>query len=314
MDKEVSNVPEFVKGTSEQKKVEPDKTNVNLNKTSSVSQITPWWESKLTVALATGLIAIIIPATTIALNYFENENKKARLSQEYELEKARLEEKFLLETTESVIGKLIQPKLSDEAKLALYTFLKDISKKGSGTAKFANNMLGKASQKYYEELNNEAVALKEKQDVDAKYSLGDENDANQAKVVNIAKQETLQLEDRVKSIQELLVTYDLVVDESKLKEKKVINLWRDINEGRNYSIRGKLGINVSFDLYETKPSAFGNFGKLIGTVESGEPFIVENKYITFRGYKWLRIKIIESQTIGWYSWENIRSELVIETP
>ena len=196
----------------------------------------------------------------------------------------------------------------------MYTFLKDISKKGSGTAKFANNMLSKASQKYYEELNDEAVALKEKQEVDAKYSLGDENDANQAEVVNTAKQETLQLESKVKSIQELLVTYDLVVDESKLKDKKVINLWGDINKGNNYSIRGKLGIDVSFNLYETKPSAFGSFGKHIGTVESGEPFIVEDKDITFRGFKWLKIKLIESQTVGWYSWENIRSELVIEAP
>lgn len=286
---------------------------VDLNKEDAPSTAPPWWESKLTVTIVAGLFATIIPVTTFVLSYFENEAKEVSLKLENELETARLKENFLLEMTESVIGKLTQNDLSYEAKMALYTFLVDISEEDSGTAKFAKDTRESTMQKMYKKLAEESAVLEEKQSILASFSVGDIENDSQSNQASIAKQETKQAEENVKSIQDILVTYEPASNKPKSEEKQIISLWGNIEVDKRYSIQGKLGTNISFKLYDSKPSTFGKLGEQIDLIEDGEVFVVEDKDVTFRGFKWLKVKLVDSDKSGWYSWENIRSELVLES-
>jgi hypothetical protein len=305
MSKEIDNSPtdeptpdSEVQGLLGPQKVE---VTVDLNKTGTSSPASPWWESKLTVTIVAGLFAAIIPATTAVLNYFENEAKRVSQIHEYNLEKERLEEKFFLETTESVIGKLAQPNLSDDAKLALYSFLGDISKEDSGTAIFAKRMIDRTLLLALKKLEEKSEVLEETQNVSFSYSAGDAENDEQNNQAIIAEQKTKKAEQKVKPY---------ITEATK---KQIIRLWSDIEEGKRYSIQGKLGTNISFKLYATKPTTFGSFGDKIGVIEDGELFTVEEKDVTLRGYKWLQVKLVDGEKSGWYSWENIRSELVLES-
>lgn len=318
MNKDVENnlPPEPTSNVVDNTLYRPHQVEVNVKlKKDDVSSlpVSPWWESKLTVAIVSGFLAATIPVTTAVLNHYENEAKKISGILELKLETERLQKNFILETSESVISKLTQTDLSYEAKLALYTFLYDVSEDDSGTKRFAQNMREQMNRVLAKKLSEENEVLAEKQDAEAKFSLGDVDDDNQNQKVSIAKQETTEAEKNVKFLQGLLVTYELVPKESNTVEKPIIRQWRDIEKSKSYSMRGKLGTKTSFDLYDGQPSTFGSFGNKIGVIKDGEVFTVEEKDVTFRGYKWLKVKLVKSEKIGWYSWENIRSELVLES-
>lgn len=276
------------------------KVELDLNHSQASSgKPSPWWESKLLVALVSGVFAVVIPGTTAITGYFEHINQEQRLKTQYQLE-----------ITEKALSQLSKNSLSKDAKLALYTFLIDVNEADSGTAKFAEKRSQEIIASTRDALDKQLQEVKTTQDKAAKLSEVDENSETKSQSYERAVIAEKALAKSIQANASLLQKYTNFSKVEPSPKTTVVSQWDDIELSNTYQLRSKFDKALSFNLYNSRPSTLGTFGDKIGSISEGQNFKVKQKYVTFRGFKWLQIELLDSGIVGWYSWENIRSELI----
>jgi hypothetical protein len=283
-----------------------------------------WWQHPATVKYITTVLGLVIPFVALGVKLLDNMNNSNMKHEEIKYQQTIQDKETTLKINTQLIGDYIKAG-NDDFQLPILFVLRDLNPKDDGITKW--------SQDRIQEIRLEKEALKKseelgrlKADIEkTEIKLGAERNKDQDKQdsTEILKYES-ELESKSAVYGLATAQFEQTYTELKKVEKQrldpvnaktVVASFEDISIGSIYSLKTKIPSDtINYVFYSTKPGTFGSFGEQIGTLTTDTPFKVISKHITsFRNYKWLEVEILNSSNLrGWYSWENTRTNTILE--